>query len=721
MLVQPVSLDLRKDVLDTILLVFHTVNPLRSRSYGSAHNDTKERASSDSARGSFRAGSFDLYDDYFPIPDVNTASGAGAAATNAGGEDGNGIYALSRTWLSIGILLDLLPKEVSRRLLSQKKLVASAVDAARAGEVVDRARAQRAAHVIGLLSRIVGSGYDTALATLLARSTYEDGIALASELAMSNERIHINSGVFPKTQVVSKRTIVELLTTQQPRMMNPDHHSLGGNSGLGGGTSGLLNGQFGGGLGVFVPELDGSPQAEDVPHQGRSHHPLVANRGHRKLVLQLVLTDSSIDEALNGPCQNQLMFSEVLKTKFFKRLSAFYSDHEAVNEILTLDRRGRLVGQIADSLLVELSHALGEDLHSQSLDQQVQVGVVGSGGEQIRSYIQQQHVQDYSGPIDRPREWLQLVLMNSKISMDLRSFCLGFFRSLLRVNLTRSIAEWLLNMIFAQLSTMEIRANAISVLVEACHYPLYLDLVCELAFSGPNVPFHYDTDAELVIKLLAKENGVRHMRKLGWLETMFINWKKSDGGYVAYLNQIDRALLSQLYEDTSSLYRAIPVRSHESDALSEPGFASSDLQFLFKLPWKIEVCADSSLGTVKVAMDCFIDLSWYKPNEAKDGNNNGNATGEVRGICITAVPPWSRDKDGDKRQRARPFIVPEDSTLYASLAMGGSPVDRRGRVHNAPVTGGLGFQFTFPREGGAQAQFQLPNLVKSVTRLPSLI
>ncbi len=113
----------------------------------------------------------------------------------------------------------LLPGSVSRRLLSQKKLVASAVDAARAGEVVDRARAQRAAHVIGLLSRIVGSGYDTALATLLSRSTYEDGVALASELALAGslERAHLNLGVFPRSIVVSKPTITELLTSQ-PKM-----------------------------------------------------------------------------------------------------------------------------------------------------------------------------------------------------------------------------------------------------------------------------------------------------------------------------------------------------------------------------------------------------------------------------------------------------------------------------------------------------------------------
>ncbi len=37
MLVQPVSFELRKDVLDTILEVFNTVNPLRAASFGSAH------------------------------------------------------------------------------------------------------------------------------------------------------------------------------------------------------------------------------------------------------------------------------------------------------------------------------------------------------------------------------------------------------------------------------------------------------------------------------------------------------------------------------------------------------------------------------------------------------------------------------------------------------------------------------------------------------------
>jgi len=941
-LVQPVSVELRRDVLETVLEIFNTINPLRAPSFGSAQHHVvappgdgaapvvADDASTDSGVG----GSYGAE----PYMAGYWGVGPGAAGSKelaAGGfhaERVPGRHAHMHTLLDnylVMVLLAfvqcglvealvelsvtagppmarmatqllsfvsrfstrLLPGAVSRRLLSQRKLVTSAVDAARAGEVVDRARAQRAAHVISLLSRIVGSGYDTALATLLARSTYEDGVALSSELALAgcSERAHLNLGVFPRSVIVQKSSVHDALVAAA-KNLGQDRRIEGGSESQGGGANGTpthgpsrsgslrgrlsltfrgfsrrftaggtpLSGNGGGGTVPTTPtDLTGS-QADHLDTSALAA-PLVANRGHRRLVQQLVLTDLAhgqtsdelksmldrarilikserrdwsrwdwpvIDQLLSGPLQNPQVCLDVLKTKFFPRLAQFYAvnrngyfaslpwepdnvaytnvassmlrvllnvDLPEARDFLAEDRRGRLMAQIAQALLLELRHAedpegfanaptapptaaamaaltkmrehhpahargllaMGsvhapapgannnnnnnnndddedDDLDdaarervftptacagSMARDFFVLLGVYASHHEGVRHleklgvfetldrlshYAEKDYVLrlvishfDFGGP-ETCRKWLQIRMVDKKISTNLRHFIVGFFRSLLRSAQTQSndkVASWILEVVFAQLKFSDVLSDALSVLIEATHYPMYLAMMTQMINKElePYKEIIRSVEARpLLLKFLGNDDGVAVCQNMGWLATVQDEWRKT--GFLAYLSRVETTLTVQLAssaeleEARKGRSRPIPVRAHEASALSEPGFTASELQWLFRMPWRVEIWAESSAGQVKLPVDSFIDCSRLRPEDELVSGGKGARSDQ--GICVVAYPSL---KSGEKR--VRPLVVPEDATLYACLTIANLPIDRRGRTTPPPRAGG-GFPFT---------------------------
>ncbi len=114
-------------------------------------------------------------------------------------------------------------------------------------------------------------------------------------------------------------------------------------------------------------------------------------------------------------------------------------------------------------------------------------------------------------------------------------------------NQDKKIAQWILGLIFAQLKFQEVTSDALSVLIEASHYPMYLEIMVEmiegtLRGEKNELTVHKEilerpVARRLLMKLLGSETGVKALKSLGWLGMMFNEWK--DGEYAGYLHKID--------------------------------------------------------------------------------------------------------------------------------------------------------------------------------------
>lgn len=156
--------------------------------------------------------------------------------------------------------------------------------------------------------------------------------------------------------------------------------------------------------------------------------------------------------------------------------------------------------------------------------------------------------------------------------------------------------------------------------------------------------------------------GAEVLKKENWFSDILSDW--NERSFMRYPVEIEKAIsvnLEQIKNDAKKT--SIPVRVSEASALSEPGYTSSELQWLFRLPWRMDMRVQSSVtGVLKVALDTYIDCASF----ALDGR--------VKIVAHCAK---------------REVVISEDSDVFCSLALGNSPVDlETGRTIPSPVAGG---------------------------------
>jgi len=156
---------------------------------------------------------------------------------------------------------------------------------------------------------------------------------------------------------------------------------------------------------------------------------------------------------------------------------------------------------------------------------------------------------DFGGPATC-RTWLQIRMVDKKISTNLRHFVVGFFRSMLRSAQTQTndkVASWILEVVFAQLKFADVLSEALSVLIEATHYPLYLGMMTQMINKElePYKEIIKSREARpLLLKFLGNDDGVSVCKNMGWLAIVEDEWRK--GGFLSYLARVETALTVQL-------------------------------------------------------------------------------------------------------------------------------------------------------------------------------
>ena len=240
--------------------------------------------------------------------------------------------------------------------------------------ISDRSDEQRARSVVVFLSSLLGSGHDSALATLRCRSASTNGYALATELSLASktmDNIHnAYDSIFPRVSVAV--------------LPSPDDINLTTYNGFGSGlsspnltvvgkTSKKLVRTFRGGnpspvevqrstlkkkKRLYQSKLSGAlydvSRGRYIVNQStKTEASNISNRGHRMLMQQLTLTDMAFGEAaevsrlvqqskvlqgknwrswnwsvvediISGPLRIPVAFAEISKSKFLKRLLGFF-------------------------------------------------------------------------------------------------------------------------------------------------------------------------------------------------------------------------------------------------------------------------------------------------------------------------------------------------------------------------------------------------------------
>lgn len=227
---------------------------------------------------------------------------------------------------------------------------------------------QRAVDVLRMFSVLTGAGLYPSIATLLSRSAYEDAFCLASELLRSEmgDGSVTDLSIFPKaaldpapaagmrpSMTYSRNPTMSKLRVSSRRLFRTASKEVGNAQ-----KRALFAQRSGSGLALEEQEAERS-EAEFT----------VANRGHRRLMQKVVLTDlafedteryqrvltrskvllskewrewdwPSINELVAGPMSSHKLRAEILKTKFVKRVLGFFKptkDGEFVNLEWTAD------------------------------------------------------------------------------------------------------------------------------------------------------------------------------------------------------------------------------------------------------------------------------------------------------------------------------------------------------------------------------------------------
>lgn len=335
------------------------------------------------------------------------------------------------------------------------------------------------------------------------------------------------------------------------------------------------------------------------------------------------------------------------------------------------------------------------------------------------------------------RDWLQSLVLSQSISVELTMFVVGFIRSLLRrshVQQNEGFARWLLEILMSLTGSYKrVAYAAVSVLNEAVYYPSYLREIGDMSLE----PLHQFQDMHsmrpFMFKIASTSSGLQRLKETGWLDRVVVEWKTTQClKYAARLETLmtlkmlcrdeplsaiprcyndynpsdaDADSVDQVYESTFGIEAATkiaarqlnttPVRFHpihirvhtyEATAEAEPGFVASDVLSLLRLPWTVEVWARMQNGKLKyvpteTALDCSLlsgpEFGVDEPEiVAKELSDDGMPS-LLHGLSISAIP--SLDEG---------FDVPEGTTLYACLTLGGDPVRRNGIVNPVPEGGG---------------------------------
>eukprot|EP00743_Colponemidia_sp_Colp-15_P007761 GILK01008403.1.p1 GENE.GILK01008403.1~~GILK01008403.1.p1 ORF type:complete len:1354 (+),score=260.34 GILK01008403.1:95-4156(+) len=264
----------------------------------------------------------------------------------------------------------------------------------------------------------------------------------------------------------------------------------------------------------------------------------------------------------------------------------------------------------------------------------------------------------------------------TKGSEQLRKCATRHLRVLFRSGLS-DFNEWGIELLVTQLHMEpQVAGAALAVLEEACQEPEHIKALVD---KWPNIMHLGKAGTNLLVTVLSSSVGFGYLYEMDWIRPELQRWKSEECLY--YVNTVESALVSGLKgsaqtslgsSNSASPSKPIPVPM-PATAFKDEAF---NLAWLYRMPWSIQVVFEDSKGTILATV--LADTTVESAEDCRDVNNS----------CPSLSDEWSALRVVGSILNSEgipsPQGFPADVVIKACLCVGALFVDMRGSITESP-------------------------------------